>query len=339
MLRIAVDRIDELFAKIAETQGLYLPVDRKDGQAEFRKWSEGTKLSSALNTLRSAKDFFFPQTEKIVEFKKEGKNIEVVDIREDSEDFVIFGVRACDARSFKILDEVYLSDPVDTFYKNRRDHATVVTMACTKPAETCFCHAYDIDFTEPGGDASCWSDGKFYYFKANSDKGEKLIDSLAALLEDGDTAELENIKSKLKEVYEQLPLAKLSMENLGGDKMDEYFNSPKWAELSEACLGCGTCTFICPTCQCFDIQDFDTGHGIKRYRCWDSCMYSEFTKTAGGQPRPSQLERFRQRFMHKLVYFPANNDGEFGCVGCGRCLVKCPISMNIVKVMKALEAK
>ena len=65
-------------------------------------------------------------------------------------------------------------------------------------------------------------------------------------------------------------------------------------------------------------------------------MYSDFTKMSAGQPRPTQLERFRQRFMHKLVYFPANNDGVYGCVGCGRCLQKCPIHMNIAKVIKTL---
>ena len=94
--------------------------------------------------------------------------------------------------------------------------------------------------------------------------------------------------------------------------------------------------FVCPTCQCYDIRDFDTGHGIQRFRCWDSCMYSDFTKMAHGNSRNSQLERFRQRFMHKLVYQPMNNGGTFGCVGCGRCLSKCPINMNIVKVMKTL---
>ena len=140
-----------------------------------------------------------------------------------------------------------------------------------------------------------------------------------------------------RQVMARLPLSKFSMGSFGGEVLMKVFDSDKWEGLSEACLGCGTCTFVCPTCQCYDIKDFDTGHEIKRFRCWDSCMYSDFTKMAHGNPRLTQKERFRQRFMHKLVYFPANNNGEYGCVGCGRCLSKCPISMNIVKVAKALE--
>ena len=100
------------------------------------------------------------------------------------------------------------------------------------------------------------------------------------------------------------------------------------------CEACGG-TFVCPTCQCYDIKDFDTGHGVQRYRCWDSCMYSDFTMMAHGNNRNSQMQRFRQRFMHKLAYFPANNDGMFSCVGCGRCVDKCPSHLNIVKVVKA----
>ncbi len=339
MLKVSKTKLNELFEAISAKQALYLPVDRNDGAAEYKKYESGMTMSKALNTVRSAKDFFFPQTENLVDFKMEGKNIEVIDVREESEDFVIFGVRACDARSFTILDKVFLADPVDSYYKNRRDHGTVVTMACTRPSETCFCQTFGIDPTAPEGDAACFDDGENIFFKANNEKGQAFIDSIASLLEEGDTAKLDEVQAKTKTVMEKLPLAKLSTENFGGDKLNEYFNSEKWADLSEACLGCGTCTFVCPTCQCYDIKDFNTGHGIKRFRCWDSCMYSDFTKMAHGNPRLTQVERFRQRFMHKLVYFPANNNGEFGCVGCGRCLSKCPISMNIVKVMKALEVK
>ncbi|MBO5104486.1 MAG: 4Fe-4S dicluster domain-containing protein [Ruminococcus sp.] len=339
MLKISLENLGKLFDAVSEKQTLYIPTDREDGASEYKKYESGMKLSKNLNTIRSAKDFFFPQTENLADFKMEGKKIEVIDIREESEDFVIFGVRACDARSFTILDKVFLSEPVDSYYKNRRDHGTVVTMACTKPAETCFCGTFGIDPTAPEGDAACWSDGENLFIQANNEKGQAFIDSVASLLEDGDTAKLDEVKAKTKEILGKLPLANLSTDAFGGDTLMEHFNSEKWAELSESCLGCGTCTFVCPTCQCYDIRDFDTGHGIKRFRCWDSCMYSEFTKMAHGNIRNSQLERFRQRFMHKLVYFPSNNNGEFGCVGCGRCLSKCPISMNIVKVMKALEVK
>ena len=31
---------------------------------------------------------------------------------------------------------------------------------------------------------------------------------------------------------------------------------------------CGTCTFVCPTCQCYDIKDYNTKNGVQRYRCW-----------------------------------------------------------------------
>ncbi|MBQ6034528.1 4Fe-4S dicluster domain-containing protein [Ruminococcus sp.] len=339
MLKISLDKLDELFEAISASQTLYIPTDREDGSAAYRKYESGMKLSNALNTVRSAKDFFFPQTENLVDFKMEGKNIEVIDVRKESEDFVVFGVRACDARSFTILDKVFLAEPVDSYYKTRREHGTVVTMACTRPSETCFCGVFGIDATAPEGDAACWSDGESLFFEAHNEKGEKFISSISSMLEDGDTAKLDEVREKTRSILKKLPLAGLSTESFGGDRMMEHFNSDKWGELSESCLGCGTCTFVCPTCQCYDIKDFNTGHGIKRFRCWDSCMYSDFTKMAHGNPRLTQLERFRQRFMHKLVYFPANNNGEFGCVGCGRCLSKCPISMNIVKVMKALEVK
>lgn len=335
MRKISVDKLDSLFAAISEQNKLYLPVDGKNG-ANYELYESGKVLSNALNTVRSAKDFFFPQTENLMDFKVDGKNIEVIDTREECEDFVIFGVRACDVRSFDVLDRVFLAEPVDSYYKNRREHGVIMSLACTRPAETCFCGTFGIDAANPQGDIVCYKTDDSLYMDAKTEKGEKLLGALKNITEECDNSAADEQKNIIKERLDKLPLADLKADKFGAGKTDEYFNDPAWGELSQSCLGCGTCTFVCPTCQCYDIKDFNTGHGVKRFRCWDSCMYSDFTKMSAGQPRLTQLERFRQRFMHKLVYYPTNNDGVFSCVGCGRCLAKCPIQMNIVKVMKTL---
>ena len=336
MRKCSLDVIDTIFSEISKSKSLYLPVDGTDGSATYTKWQGGVIWSNALNTVRSPKDFFFPQMENLMEFKTSGKNIEILDTRSETEDFVIFGVRACDVKSFDVLDRVFLSEPVDTFYASRREHGIIVSLACSKPSETCFCKTFDIDAKDPLGDISMWKTETEIYFRANTDKGEALMKDIEHLTEECSEDAVSEEKEKISKILDKLPLKNLKKDAFGGGKTKEFFDAPEWEELSSTCLGCGTCTFVCPTCQCYDIKDFNTGNGVVRYRCWDSCMYSEFTKMAHGNNRLTQKERFRQRFMHKLVYYPENNDGLFSCVGCGRCISKCPISMNIAKVMKKL---
>ncbi|MBQ1907801.1 MAG: 4Fe-4S dicluster domain-containing protein [Firmicutes bacterium] len=335
MKKISKAKIDELFKAISAKETLYIPVDDSEGQAAFIPYAEGLKMSEDLNTVRSAKDLFFPQVESLVNFKMDGKHIEIIDAATEKKPFVIFGVRACDARSFDILDRVfYYAEPKDSFYIERRDKSTVVTLACNAPEETCFCGAFGIDPAEPAGDVSAWQDGESFFFKANTEKGEALLAGLP--LEDAADDAADKVKEDIRKITAMLPLKDLDLSKFGAGKTKELFDDPAWATLSESCLGCGTCTFVCPTCQCFDIRDFDGGKEIRRFRCWDSCMYSDFTQMSAGQPRPTQKERFRQRFMHKLVYYPDMHEGLFSCVGCGRCLRKCPIHMNIVKVIKTI---
>ena len=339
MLKLSLDKIQSLFAEIAKNTKLYMPMDNSDGSASYGEWSEGKEWSDALSTVKSPKDFFFPQTEDLMRFRTEGKNIEVIDVRGEVEDFVVFGVRACDARSLDILDRVFLSEPHDSFYAMKREHGIIVSVACDRPTETCFCGTFGIDATEPAGDVTAWKTDTELYLRANTEKGSKLLTSVSSLLTKCNNEAVNRQKEKTARIMNKLPLRALTTDGFGGGKTVELFNAPEWDELSTACLGCGACTFVCPTCQCYDIKDFNTGNGVIRYRCWDSCMYSEFTKMAHGNNRLTQKERFRQRFMHKLVYYPENNGGLFGCVGCGRCLARCPVSMNIVKVMKRIGGK
>ena len=332
MKKIAMASLNALFARIAADKKLYLPIE-KAGKVDFYEWNEGeTVRLDALKTVKSAKDVFFPQVENLLKFRVEGKSIEINQAPLCEEDFVIFGVRGCDAKSFEILDRVFLVDPRDEFYASRRAHGIVVTLACGEPEESCFCTNFGVNPANPGGDVTAWIVGEEMFLQANTEKGEKLI----AELDEADKKAAEDEQARISEIVKKLPLNGLNREGFDGEHLMEKFNDPKWEGLSRACLGCGTCTFVCPTCQCYDIRDFDNGKSVTRYRCWDSCMYSDFTLMAAENSRHTQLQRYRQRFMHKLVYFPANNEGVYSCVGCGRCVEKCPQGLNIVRVIKAL---
>ena len=335
MYKISKDRLGLLFASIAENAALYLPV-MKNGQSDFYRWNEGTEYcESELKTAKSAKDLFFPQSENIISFKKKDGRFVVETDEKSFDSFVLFGVRGCDLKGIEVLDRVFLAQPVDEFYAAKRESAVVITTACSKPEETCFCSVFGVDASAPAGDVTTWFTNDELFWKANTEKGEKLTAAVASLLTECDDNAADSVKEKISSALKKLPLGSLSLDGWGESAVSERFESENWKKLSESCLGCGACTFVCPTCQCYDIRDYDTGHGVKRYRCWDSCMYNDFTMMAHGTPRPTQMQRFRQRFMHKLAYFPANNGGEFSCVGCGRCIKKCPSKLNIVKVIRA----
>ena len=340
MYKIAKENLSALFQSIAENQELYLPVE-VSGQVNFKAWTQDANVSlETLKTVKSPKDAFFPQSENLYTVQREGKKLSIEPQALKEQNFVVFGMKACDIQGVKVLDNVFLSDPIDSFYAARREHGTIVAMACHEPEESCFCKAFGIDCAEPAADVATWMVEGELYWKALTEKGEALTKAVESLLVEADGADAEKLeaeKTAIHTIVEKLPYSNLSLEGWNGDALTEKFNSPVWEELYKPCLACGTCTFVCPTCQCYDIKDYDTGHGVKRYRCWDSCMYSDFTMMAHGNNRTSQMQRFRQRFMHKLVYYPANNNGMYSCVGCGRCVEKCPASLNIVKVIKAFE--
>jgi len=336
VLKIATENLPRLFAAIAKIADLYLPI-RKD-VVNYAPWSEDADVDlHTLKTVKSPKDFFLPQSENLYTAVLEGKRIQLEAEPFADRPFVVFGVKGCDVKGIEILDNVYLSDPVDKFYAARREQGTIVSLACVDPQMTCFCKPFGIDASNPAGDVSTWIVDGVLYWEARTEKGEKLTEVLAGLLEHAEETSVDAQRKDIRQKIDALPYSDgLPLETFKPERLLELFDAPQWDSLYQACLACGICTFICPTCQCYDIKDFDTGNDIRRYRCWDSCMYSDFTMMAHGNPRKTQKERFRQRFMHKLVYHPDKYDGEFSCVGCGRCVNKCPASLNIVKVIKAL---
>ncbi|MEG0457905.1 MAG: 4Fe-4S dicluster domain-containing protein, partial [Oscillospiraceae bacterium] len=236
---------------------------------------------------KSAKDFFFPQSENLVKFKTSGKNIEIIPEKIEEKQAVYFGIKGCDVKSFDILDLVFLADPVDIYYQAKRMGSIIISMSCNTPEETCFCTSFGIDPANPKGDATCHIVNDYLFINANTAKGKEFlnfIESVCEKCDDTDEKTVENKKEEINKIVEVLPLKSLDLTSFNEENLNEKFDSLKWEDLSKACIGCGTCTFICPTCQCYDMKDFNTGNGIQRYRCWDSCMYSDFTRMAHGNP-------------------------------------------------------
>jgi len=340
---LSVSSLPLLAQAMSRLGTLYLPGRRGNG-TEYVKYERGTEADlETLRTVTSPKNVFFPQVEPLLKFRTDGKKLAMKAEAYADEPTIIFGVRACDVRSFELLDRVFLPPPTDGYYAARREHCTIVALACAEPDENCFCRSFGIDAGRPHGDVSVWKIENVLYWKALTEKGEALTSRLAAagvLAENraDAAARTEAQAAQTENILSQLPLGEFKVNpKIPADEL-KTFGSAVWDELSKGCLACCTCTYVCPTCHCYDVRDYDAGNGrVERYRCWDSCMAADFTKMAGGNPRKTKKERFRQRYMHKLVYYPENQDGIFMCVGCGRCLEKCPMSLNIVKVAKALE--
>ena len=257
---------------MAEKNDLFLPV-KTAGKTNFALWNAESEVDiDTLKTVKSPKDAFFPQSEHLSTCGRVEGRLTITPEERCAAPFVVVGVRACDVRAVAGLDKVFLSEPVDSYYAARREHGVIVSLACGRPETSCFCGTFGIDCADPEGDVAAWLAGEYLYWQPRTEKGAALTEQVKDLLQESDDAAVEAAQSAIRSICARLPLADLSLEKWGADAARKNFDSPLWEELYKGCLACGTCTFVCPTCQCYDIKDNDTGSGIQRYRCWDSCM-------------------------------------------------------------------
>ncbi len=287
------------------------------------------------NSVIPPKSLFFPQVESLFSFRKRGKEIELEATKPLDRDRVIFGIRNCDTGSLSLLDSVFSEDLEDVYYQERRARTALIALACpTPPRSSCFCTTFGIDPLSPQGSDILVTDvDDVYLVDVSTEKGERLV----ALSED--------LFSPLtKDEAQQLQPPPVEMKKLDVSHLQErteaLWEDEYWQKISLPCLGCGICTYVCPTCHCFDIVDVGSTSEGERYRCWDSCMYNDFALMASGEnPRPTKRERIRNRYFHKFSSFPSRYGTGYACVGCGRCLVHCPGGMEITEVIKDILAK
>jgi sulfhydrogenase subunit beta (sulfur reductase) len=325
------DQMSELITLMLTKYQVYGPVS--NGVVTlFKQVGDASQLDiDYTNSSVPPKSLFFGQTETLFKFSFNPKvKIEPVNI--PNERTVIFGIRPCDAKGLAILDKVFKRDYEDPFYLTKRKNHVLVGLSCNRPGVNCFCTSFDNGpASTENVDVLLTDIGEKYYVEVNSDKGEELMGGLNKLFTSAKSKD-EKIR---KEVEEKAVRAINRGINIEGavDQLDKVFESPFWKTIAMKCLSCGICTYLCPTCHCFDIQDEATLTKGARVRVWDSCMFPEYTRQSSGyNPRPERMNRVRNRIYHKYNYYPKNY-AMTACVGCGRCIDNCPVNIDVIDVL------
>ena len=284
------------------------------------------------NSRVGLKSLFAPQHETICTFEGGAGR----DVRLPDEKAFVFGARPCDARALPIMDKVFGGEIEDPYYLSRRNNTLVISLACNDPSGTCFCTALGGSPSgKQGSDILAFDLGDVLLLEETTAKGREFIEKHLELFQPAIKTHLKCRDDLASEAVKKIADT-VEMQGVT-KKLESCFESPIWDEIHEACLACGICTFLCPTCHCFTFSDERAGAKGERIRLWDSCQYPSFTLEASGHnPRISSRERMRQRIMHKFSYYVDNFD-EVACVGCGRCVANCPVNLDLREIIASIE--
>jgi ferredoxin len=250
------------------------------------------------------------------------------------------GVRGCDLAAIGVQDRVL--GGADGGYARRREGVFVVAVNCTEPGATCFCASTGTGPGVPTGTAGGYDlaltelvDGERVRYLAvpGSPAGERLVATLPRRPADpGLTRRArDEVAAAAGRMGRELPAVDLR------GLLSGALDAKRWDDTAARCLSCGNCTMVCPTCFCTTVEDTTdlTGDVAERWLRWDSCFDLDFSYLHGGSVRSSTRSRYRQWLTHKLGTWH-DQFGESGCVGCGRCIVWCPVGIDLTEEIAAL---
>jgi formate hydrogenlyase subunit 6/NADH:ubiquinone oxidoreductase subunit I len=310
---------------------------------------------------QSWKRFLHPPREELWSATRtaEGFDLDHADDEEPPR-YAFLGVRPCDLRAIAIQDRV-LAQP-GSRYAARRARLFIVAVNCTEPGETCFCASMGAGPGADGG-GSAGSRGGEPFIPPGTPRYDlaltELLDSSgrgpASFLVDVGSPQGAEVLGQLRSERADdvtVQRARSAVETAAGqmgrqmetgdlrELMAGSHHAARWDDVASRCLTCGNCTMACPTCFCTTIEDATdlTGEHAQRWERWDSCFDLDFSYLHGGSIRSSPKSRYRQWLTHKLGTWH-DQFGSSGCVGCGRCIVWCPVGIDITEEVAALRAE
>jgi ferredoxin len=329
-LKISVNNLIKKLNNLKKDYSVFVPI-LKNNEVKLEEFDGKNIYTGVKLPVNSIKELVLPQRDCMFKYRwKKENGYSVEEIKPNDKKTIAF-CRPCDAQSLSLLDKIFLNDKQDIYYKDKRNNLIVISIACSTICNTCFCTTIGgSPFNEKGSDIFGIMQEDSFILKGNTDKGISLLKDIK-----GTEINDEIIIKEKDRVEKSIKSNPFKVESLK-EKANSKYQDKIWEELGEVCIGCGACTYLCPTCHCFDIQEEVKKNTGLRVRNWDSCQFAIFTKEASGHnPRGSGKERMRQRFEHKLNYIPENIN-EIGCVGCGRCVVFCPVNIDIREVIEKI---
>ncbi len=311
---------------------------RENGVAKLARWDgkDTSFLDWYRNTVEPAKANFLPPMEEMFSFQKdkEGYHLE---LSRDEHKQIIFGIRPCDARALAMLDMTFNDSYEDPYYLSKRRNTVLIGLGCTNPYDSCFCTSLSISPAESTDvDLMLTDIGDQLLVEEISEPGKELMARVNGVKE---ATEADEAKAKeVKEAASGKVTRKIETKDIDKKLLSCFDLQDYWEETAAKCISCGICTFHCPTCYCFDINDELVKKQGARFRSWDSCAFCIYTKMPMENPREEKWQRVRQKVCHKYEFYPMNF-GIIACTGCGRCIRQCPVNWDITQTLDSLPAK
>lgn len=294
-----------------------LVIEKKQIEDWLAELKQTYKLVDVRDSILPPKQYFFPPQEEIFVFDKKSQKLTSPT---QQEELLLFGLSLKKLEAMTQLDEIMEKPQPDFFYWQRRIKSILIGLT-------------DKSFeVAPGGDLILEkiNEGQ-YQILVLTKKGRKIAKSKF----------LKQVKNpKVKKYPATLrPLKKMLLDpEFLAEAVAWSRNHKIWDELAEKCLGCGICTYVCPLCHCFSMEDSVSLDNSKCSRCryWDACTLPGFSKVAGGHNFHSSVkQRYYNWFYHKFVR-SYKEYGKAQCVACGKCKKYCPAGISIEEVLKEI---